>query len=116
MPIEADTRPAQSAERATSRLNTWTPVLLVILNAVKNLVLHHLSTTFLQVITLPKERGNIPVEDEILHCVQNDKEGASSQQFNSMHSHLILHCDQNDNEGLWVQISGTWTVVAVGNT
>ena len=36
------------------------------------------------------------LRDEILHCVQNDKEGAWSQQFNSIPTHLILRYAQND--------------------
>ncbi|HEX8230096.1 MAG TPA: hypothetical protein VF826_12400 [Chloroflexia bacterium] len=42
------------------------------------------------------------MEDEILHCVQNDKEGAWSSQFNSIPLHLleILHCGQDDRVGI----------------
>ncbi len=51
-------------------LGTISP--FVILNAVKNLVPQHMVAPFLCAI-LRQGRGNIPVEDEILHCVQNDK-------------------------------------------
>ncbi len=42
---------------------------------------------------------------EILHCVQNDKEGGWVQKFNVLTTHLILRCAQNDKGELWVLIS-----------
>jgi hypothetical protein len=48
----------------------------VILTAVKNLVPHAGITPFTYFVVALKKKGSRVLGDEILHCGQNDKEGA----------------------------------------